>query len=55
MARKPRNPHAHANPQMAAALRDLRRSGAAGLHADSRQRRSRDRSSARRAAIRDFS
>lgn len=54
MACRPRNPHAHANPAMAAALRELRRSGAAGAHADSRQRRSRDRSSARRAAIRDF-
>lgn len=54
MARKSRNPHAHANPAMAAALRELRRSGAAGSHADSRQRRTRDRASAQRAAIRDY-
>jgi hypothetical protein len=42
-----------ANPEMAAALRGLRSSNAAGVHADRRARRARTRSAALRAALRD--
>jgi hypothetical protein len=40
-----------ANPQLAAAMRGLRSSGAAGIHADKRTRRERTRAAARRAAV----
>ena len=39
-------------PERVVAVQDRRRSGAAGQHADRRQRRQRTRSAARRAAIR---
>ena len=42
-----------ANPDMAEAMRQKRRSGAAGFHGDRRTKRQRDRSARRRAAIRD--
>lgn len=45
--------HGVANPLMAAALRGLRSSGAAGAHADRRTRRARTRSASLRAALRD--
>lgn len=41
-----------ANPEMAAAMRGLRSSNAAGTHADKRTRRARTRSAALRAALR---
>lgn len=43
-----------ANPEMAAAMRDLRRSSAASPHKDRRTRRVRTRSAARRAAMADY-
>lgn len=46
-------PSKGANPAMAAAMRDLRRSNAAGTHADKRTRRQRSRADARRASIRE--
>jgi hypothetical protein len=41
------------NPQYARDMVELRRSNAAGTHADKRTRRARTRSDAKRAAIRD--
>lgn len=43
-----------ANPAMAAAMRDLRRSNAAGTHADRRTKRQRSRNAAKRAAIAEW-
>lgn len=42
-----------ANPAYAAAMRDLRRSSAAGIHADRRTRLTRTRATSRRESIRD--
>lgn len=43
----------HSNPRYAREMAELRRSNAAGKHADRRARRRRTRSSARAAAIRE--
>lgn len=43
------------NPRMAQAMAELRRSGAAGTHADRRTKRERSRAAARSAAIREAS
>lgn len=42
-----------ANPEMAKAMRDLRSSGAAGIHQDQRDKRARTRSAALRRAVED--
>lgn len=43
----------HPNPEYIKAMRDLRKSNAAGVHADKRTKRKRTRAAKRRAAIRD--
>lgn len=53
MAKHTGKVHGVANPLMAAAMRGLRASNAAGTHADRRTRRARTRSASLRAALRD--
>lgn len=53
MATKTKPKRRTANPELARAMRDLRSSGAAGVHGDRRTKRQRDRGARRRAAIRD--
>lgn len=47
--------HRVGNPELAAAMRDLRRSNAAGTHQDRRTRRNRSRNAQRARAITDAS
>ena len=48
-----KNPHRSANPAYAEGMRQIRRSNAAGTHADKRTRRRRTRHADRSAAIRE--
>lgn len=43
-----------ANPAYASAMRELRRSGAAGLHLDKRDKRARTRDAQKKRALREF-
>ncbi|WP_159600862.1 hypothetical protein [Agromyces humi] len=44
----------HSNPEYAQAMRELRRSSAAGSHADKRSKRARTRSAAKSRAVSDY-
>jgi hypothetical protein len=50
---KNNRPRGVANPEYARAMRDLRRSGASGTHADKRDRRARTRDASVRRDLRD--
>lgn len=52
---KTRKYQPHANPVLAEAMRELRRSNAAGTHADRRTRRNRSRSAQRTNSIKEYS
>lgn len=54
MAKKVMKFQAVANPAYAAAMRELRRSSAAGTHADKREKRSRTRDAQKRKAMKDY-
>lgn len=54
MAKKVMKFQAVANPAYAAAMRELRRSGAAGTHEDKREKRARTRDAQKRKAMKDY-